>query len=153
MAIKIRYPRAFKLDKLLMSLRRIFRMSWLGLALACTTETDKSLGTVAAVKKRVWINPTCSITDAKYVSARDHIPSCSWGNPEITWRWRAFPGFLSVGKAFFGDARNSSRWPESRTFWVTWQNARQHIPFCCLDQFFLRTSSESSQSSIFGFHC
>ena len=54
---------------------------------------------------------------------------------------------------FFGDARNSYRWQESRMFWVTWQNEREHIPSCCLAQFFHRASSESSQSLIFGFRC
>ena len=56
-------------------------------------------------------------------------------------------------ECFFGDARNSCRWQESRMFWVTWQNAREHIPLCRLAQFFRRASSESSQSSNFGFCC
>ena len=51
---------------------------------------------------------------------------------------------------FFGDAENSCRWRERRMFWVTWQNAREHIPSHCVAQFFLRASS---QSSIFGFRC
>ena len=51
---------------------------------------------------------------------------------------------------FFGDAVNSCRWRERRLFWVTWQNAREHLPLRCVAQFFLRASS---QSSIFGFRC
>ena len=55
-----------------------------------------------------------------------------------------------TGRQFFGDARNSCRWRERRMFWVTWQNAREHIPSRCVAQFFLRASS---QSSIFSFRC
>ena len=52
--------------------------------------------TVAAVKKRVWIKPTCSITDAKEGSARDHIPSRSWGNDHM-----AMAGFSSSKNGSF----------------------------------------------------
>ena len=45
---------------------------------------------------------------------------------------------------FCGDARNRCRWRERRMFWVTWQNAREHIPSSCVAQFFLCASSQSS---------
>ena len=55
------------------------------------TAVEETNETVAAVEKHVWIKPMCSITDTKQVSAFDNFPSRSWGNPEITWQWRAFP--------------------------------------------------------------
>lgn len=58
-----------------------------------------------------------------------------------------------TGRLFFRDAWNSCCWRESRMFWATWQNACEHILSCCVTQFFLHASSESSQSSIFGFRC
>ena len=82
---------------------------------------------------------------------RKFFPTCAVCNKLIAPTKVSFAQLLPKQvDCFFGDTQNSRCWQESRMFWVTWQNAQEHIPLCCVDQFFLRASS---QSSIFGFCC
>ena len=39
-----------------------------------------------------------------------------------------------------GDIQNSCHWQQRVMFWVTWQNAHEHIPLRFVAQFFPRTS-------------
>ena len=43
-------------------------------------------------------------------------------------------------RLFFGGCTKQLLWQESRMFWVTWQNAWEHIPSCCVAQFFLHAN-------------